>query len=212
MNYCFIVIDNCKQKVYSLAGLISKKSEEYKANGRTIKVGGFYGFTKDDAEEEFDTIINENLFSAIDIEISQVDYMCFIIDLFLKKSEENSLNTSLELYYNNTGEQSKTASGIILANSILEKYANKRNKIDITFMTRWYDYEIKPLASYNGLNDHEDLWIGKKLKCFYNPVDSKGEINNKVFVKAKDGAKDRFEYLYNNVFELIRLEEAGVNG
>lgn len=211
MNYCFIVIDNCKKKVYSLAGLISKKSEEYKTSERKIKVGGFYGFTKDNAENVFDTIIEDSLFSAIDNEISHVDHMCFIIDLFLKESEEKNLNTSLELYFNNTGNQSKTASGIELANRILENYENQRNKIDITFMTRWYDYEIKQLERYNGLNDHPVLWEGKMLKCFYNPVDSNGKINNKVFVKAKDGAKDRFEYMYNNVFEIIMEEAAEEN-
>ena len=212
MNYCFIVIDNCKQKVYSLAGLISKKSEEYKTSERKIKVGGFYGFTKDNAENEFDNIIEFNLFSAIDSEISHFDQMCFIIDLFLKESEENDLNTSLESYFNNTGNHSNTASGIELANKILENYEPQRNKIDITFMTRWYDYEIKPLENYNGLNSNSALWEGKTPKCFYNPVDSSGGINNKVFVKAIDGAKDRLEYMYNNVFEIIREEAAGKNG
>lgn len=212
MNYCFIVIDNCKQKVYSLAGLISKKAEDYKTSERTIEVGGFYGFTKDNAENEFDTIIEGSLFSAISSKINSVDCMCFIVDLFLKESEEKSLNTSLELYYNDTGNKSRTASGIELANRILEKYVNQRHKIDITFMTRWYDYQIKEIESYNGLKDHPTLWEGKKRKCFYNPVDSNGQINNKVFVKAKDGAKDRFEYMYNNVFDIIRKEAAEEDG
>ena len=210
MNHYFIVIDNNMKKVYSLAGLISKKAEEYESVERNIKVGGFYGFSTDDAENNFEDIKN-SLLKAINKKINNVDYICFIIDLFLKESEENELSTTLDLYFSNPGNQGKIASGIEIANKILDSYQIQRNKIDIVFMTRWFSYEIRPLENYNGLKSHEDLWKNKKLKCFFNPVDSNGNIYNKVFVKAKNNAKDLFEYMYKNIFEVLLMKEDSEN-
>ena len=89
---------------------------------------------------------------------------------------------------------------VYLAITEIRNKALSFDRINITFVTRWFDYQISPLSTFNGLEKNKRYWNSHDIYCFLNPVDEDGHMNNKSFVELEDNAKDIIEYMDSIIF------------
>lgn len=209
MKYYIIIIDNNKTKAITMKALIQKYSQQYMQDSKKeIKVGGYYGFTVEDADV---TAASDRLIALLKdlFTKSDTDHVELLIDFLLTKAEEDDLRKISDQLTDDSVSNSRIASGIEVANKILDRLNNERERISITFMSSWYDIKaVTDIRDYNGIKNNLNWKTGEEIYCIYNPIDKNGKYVNRVLFSPQYEEKDELGILCKVVFrDLIKKSE-----
>lgn len=209
MKYYIIIIDNNKTKAIAMKALIQKYSQQYMQDSKKeIKVGGYYGFTAEDADvtaaSERLVVLLGDLFAD-----SDTDHVELLIDFLLTKAEEDELRRISDQLIDDSAPNPRVASGIEVANKILDRLYNERERISITFMSSWYDIKaVTNIRDYNGIKNNSRWKKEKEIYCIYNPIDKDGKYVNRVLSAPQYGEKDELGILCKVAFRDLEKSES----
>lgn len=209
MKYYIIIIDNNKTKAIAMKALLQKYSQQYmNDSGKKILVGGYYGFTKEDADV---TVASEELITKLkdlfkDRDTSHVE---LLIDFLLTKTEEDGLSKISDRLFDDSAPDPQIASGIEVANKILDRLNKERKRFSITFMSSWYDIKaVTNIEDYNGIKNNPKWETEEKIYCIYNPIDKDGKYVNRVLSAPQYGEKDELGILCKVAFRELEKSES----
>lgn len=201
MKY-IIVVDNERKSCISLKGLLNTNNYEQEE----FKIGAYYGFCDENGAINIDAQSNNLVFHANNILENKENSIHFMIDLLLTKEEEENATRLSNIFIDGTDEDIRIATGIQVANSILQEL-NNTNRIKISFMSRWLNLQSgTSMQIYNGIKNNP-LWDGIEIKCVMKPINENNEITDLILSVPRYGVKSLVDIFIKVAFDDIKEDE-----
>lgn len=191
MKY-IIIIDNNKVNCRILCDLLNKKNP----SKDKFKIG--YWINSNNIENTTQSLINQ-----LRGYYNENDYLHFFVDMLLTEDEEQEIDRIQDKFMHSDGAtDTMIPTGISFANELIEFYGEKA---EVSFMSKWInlkgDVEIE---HFNGIYNNP-LWNGRKIKCFFNPINDNHKIINREMSMPKYGASTFVDVVLKVAFGEVEM-------